>query len=293
MHIFHRTPWADARPSQRVIFSERAYAAIVAETHEQHPNETGGILLGHHLAGSWHVIEAIDPGPGSHFSPVTFEYDTGYVNHLARKMAARYERPLRLIGLWHRHPGSNDRFSHDDDITNRRYAEQCPDGAISCLVNLDPHFRITAYHVPPDLRYRRLRLHRGDGSIPPALRELRHSSCLHPDALEDRRQKHLLRALLHLGAGDPPAEPLPPELAALMPELLALLDDQQRYAYGLRVQGPRLIAALVERGGRRQRRLQLELSEGGAVMIQAEDGHQPVPFHAEQLRRWLGGADHD
>lgn len=288
-----RIPFLPQSTAPEVIVSKRAHAAIVAETQEQHPNETGGILLGHCINGLWHVIEAIDPGPAARFSATTFEYDTPYVNHLARKMAARYQRPLALIGLWHRHPGSFDRFSSEDDITNRRYAEQCPDGAISCLVNLDPHFRITAYHVPPDLRYRRLRLHRGDGSIPPALRELRHSSCLHPDALEDRRQQHLLRALLHPGAGDPPAEPLPPELAALMPELLALLDDQRRYAYGLRVQGPRLIAALVERGGRRQRRLQLELAEGGAVVIQADDGHQPMPFHAEQLRRWLGGADHE
>lgn len=287
-----RIPFLPQSAPPEVIVSRRAHAAIVAETLEQHPNETGGILLGHHSNGLWHVIEAIDPGPAARFTASTFEYDTPYVNHLARKMAARYQRPLALIGLWHRHPGSYDRFSAEDDITNRRYAEQSPDGAISCLVNLDPHFRITAYHVPPDLRYRRLRLHRGDGPIPPALRELRRSSCLQPAALEDRRQQQLLHALLHTSADDRPAGPLPPELAALMPELLALLEDQQRYAYGLRVQGPRLIAGLVERNGGGQERLQLELAEAGAVTIQADGDRQPLPFAGERLRRWLEGAHH-
>lgn len=293
MHLPFRHKLA-RHDGHEVIVSRRAHAAIVTETLEQHPNETGGILLGHCTDGIWYVIEAIDPGPAARFTATTFEYDTPYVNHLARKISAHYQRPLALIGLWHRHPGSFDRFSAEDDITNRRYAEQCPDGAISCLVNLDPDFRITTYHVPPDLSYRRLRALCGDDEpIPLPLLELRQSNCLHPDVLEDRRQQQLLTALLTSGAATPPGETLPPELALLIDELLSLLDDQQRYAYGLQVQGPRLIAGLVERSGSSQLRLQLEMGASGEVMIQADGDPESVPFHSEYLRCLLSGVGHD
>lgn len=273
-----------------VIFSERARAAIVAETFEQHPNETGGILLGHCLEGVWHVIEAIDPGPAARFSPVTFEYDTAYVNHLARKVAGSYERPLRLIGLWHRHPGSNDRFSEEDDLTNRRYAVQCPDGAISCLVNLDPLFRISAYHVPHDLRYRRLPHQCGNGAIPAELLELRRSHCLQPDVLEDRRQQRCLERLLVCTAEPALAGPMPPVLAALMEFLLELLDGQRRFAYALRACGPQLVIGLVERQGRGQHRLQLDVAGSGDALIQADGAGEAWPFDAERFRRFLAGA---
>jgi proteasome lid subunit RPN8/RPN11 len=292
MRIFRRTPWADARPTQRVIFSERAHAAIVAETHEQHPNETGGILLGHHLSGSWHVIEAIDPGPGSHFSPVTFEYDTAYVNHLARKMADRYERPLRLIGLWHRHPGSNNRFSHDDDITNRRYALQAQEGAISCLVNLDPHFRITAYHVPHNLHYRPLPYHLDDRAIPADLLELRRPSCLRPDRLEARRQQQTLRHLLASPSRILQAGALSPAMAALVDQLLKQLEQQQRFAYALQVRGPSVEVALVQKGGSWQQRLQIREDRWGTLRIQAEGDEHDHPFEAERFQRLLQGVRH-
>jgi len=287
-----RLPFLSAALAPEVIVSERAHAAILAETHQQHPNETGGILLGHCLGGIWHVIEAIDPGPAARFSPVTFEYDTPYVTHLARKVAACYQRPLQLIGLWHRHPGSFDRFSGDDDITNHRYAQQSPDGAISCLVNLDPDFRITAYHVPADLRYRRLRLHCGDGPLPRALLELRRRSCLQPAALEERRLQHQLRALLHHGNEPNPAGPMAPELAEAIETLLALLEDQQRYAYGLRLQGPSLLVGLVEHGGNGQQMLRLGSGACGEVTIQADGIPDPARFEPERFAGWLAGGLH-
>ena len=283
-----------AEPSAppQVLFTERAQAAIVAETFAQHPNETGGILLGHYLQGVWHVIEAIDPGPGSRFTPVTFEYDTDYVNHLAKRVAGYYQHPLRLIGLWHRHPGSNDRFSHDDDITNHRYASQSAEGAISCLVNLDPHFRITAYHVPRDLNYRRLPHHSDDGAIPAELRELRRSSCLHPDQLEARRQQRALQQLLGSSHLQPLAGPLSPTLAALMESLLELLEQQPRFAYGLQLRGPILELALVQRGNGGQSRignqlLQIREDGWGRVRIQAAGEDDDSQFDLDRLRRLL------
>lgn len=281
----------------RVIFSDRARAAIVAETDAQHPNETGGILLGHCLGEVWYVIEAIDPGPGARFSPVTFEYDTAYVNHLARKVASHYQRPLRLVGLWHRHPGSNDRFSHDDDITNHRYAIQSPEGVISCLVNLDPHFRITAYHVPQNLNYQRLPHHWSDGAIPAELRELRRSSCLHPERLEIRRQQQTLQRLLASSRQPFLSGPLSPTLATLMESLLELLEQQQRFAYGLQLRGPSLGLALVQRGrggqpGNGHQLLQIGEDGWGQVRIQAAGEDQDSPFDLDRLRRLLQGVCH-
>jgi proteasome lid subunit RPN8/RPN11 len=253
-----------------VIFSDRAHAAIVAETYAQHPNETGGILLGHFLDDVWHVVEAIDPGPCARFTPVSFAYDTGYVTHLARKVAGHYERPLRLIGLWHRHPGSHDRFSPDDDITNRRYAIQSPAGALSCLVNLDPHFRISAYHVPHDLQYRLLPHQWGNGAIPAELLELRRSRCLDPAALTERDRHQSLQHLLASSAQPALAGPLSPAVLALMDSLLELLEQQQRFAYGLQLRGPCINLALVTRNsaghqGTHQQLIQIQDDKAGQL----------------------------
>lgn len=297
MAFFTSISKSEPADSPQVLFSERAHAAIVAETHAQHPNETGGILLGHCLEGVWHVIEAIDPGPGARFSPVSFEYNTAYVNHLARKVAGYYQRPLKLIGLWHRHPGSFDRFSPEDNTTNKRYASRSADGAISCLVNLDPHFRITAYHVPQDLNYRHLPHHCGDGDIPAELRELRRSSCLHPEQLETHRQQQTLQCLLGSPHQLPLAGPLSPALAALMESLLELLEQQQRFAYGLQLRGPTFELALVQRGnggqpGTWQQLLQIREDGSGLVRIKAAREHHDSPFELNRLRWLLQGERH-
>ena len=270
--------------SAQVIFSQRALAGIVAETLEQHPNETGGILLGHHSDGLWHVIEAIDPGPAARFTPVTFEYDTAYVNHLARKTAARYQRPLRLIGLWHRHPGSFDSFSAEDDATNRRYASQSIDGAISCLVNLDPSFRITAYHVPEDLTYRRLSHQCNDQLIPAELFELKTSSCLQPDVLEDQRQQ---RCLLRLLAVDSAvllqSGPLTPSVVMAMEELLNLLEGQRHFSYAIRPCGAEVVLALVERRGKRELSFVLYSGASGEALIRTQGSLGSFPFQSDRL----------
>lgn len=286
-----RLPFFPERARERVVVSSRAHAAIVAETHEQHPNETGGILLGHHHQGQWRVIEAIDPGPNSRFSPTTFEYDTAYVNHLARKVAGLYERPLRLIGLWHRHPGSCDRFSGEDDQTNRRYAEQSADGAISCLVNLDPFFRITAYHVPADLSYRRLPVLFGDQTIPATLLEPRRRSCLQPMALEERRQQGMLQSLLANSVEATAEAEIAPALVAQLDTLLELLESQQRFVYALQPRGTDLWLGLVERNGLRQHVLRLRAGED-QVWLQANGSGERVLFTPDRLLQLLRESCH-
>ena len=157
--------------STQVVFSENAYLGIIAETYEKVGTETGGIFLGKYYQGKWYILETLDPGPNSIFRPAYFEYDHPYVNHLANKTARFYKNGLDLIGLWHRHPGSFSSFSSTDDSTNLEYAKICTNGAISVLVNLDPEFRMTVYHVSPSLNYNKLNFLVGSSYIPQEILE--------------------------------------------------------------------------------------------------------------------------
>lgn len=153
----------------RVIFSNRAYASVLAETTEKIKTETGGLFLGTIIEDVWYVIEAIDPGPQSIFEVAYFEYDQKYTQHLINKIANLYDEKLYLIGLWHRHPGSFDQFSSTDDGTNTKYAAMRKEGAISALVNVDPNFRITMYQVNQPCNYQRIMYDVGDHLIPDKL----------------------------------------------------------------------------------------------------------------------------
>lgn len=153
----------------RVVFSNRAYASVLAETTEKIKTETGGLFLGTYNDGTWFIVEAIDPGPKSIFEIAYFEYDQAYTQHLIRKIANLYAAKLELIGLWHRHPGSFDIFSSTDDGTNTKYAQLNDHGAISALVNIDPNFRITMYHVNKPCKYSRIKYEVGDELFPAEL----------------------------------------------------------------------------------------------------------------------------
>lgn len=157
----------------RAVFSDRAYAAVLAETAEKITTETGGLFLGVAEKDTFYIIEAIDPGPKSIFEIAYFEYDQQYTEHLINKIANLYDHRLELIGLWHRHPGSFDVFSSTDDGTNMKYAAMREIGAISGLVNIDPSFRFTMYHVARPCRYTRIVCDIGDDKIPEAYLKLK------------------------------------------------------------------------------------------------------------------------
>lgn len=160
----------------RVVFSDRAYAGILAETAEKIETETGGLFLGHYSDGVFYVVEAIDPGPKSVFEVAYFEYDCDYTQHLINKIANLYNEKLDLVGLWHRHPGSFDQFSGTDDGTNAKYAAMREAGAISALVNVDPDFRLTMYHVMPPHHYQRIPFEVGDSLLLEQLLKLKPTS---------------------------------------------------------------------------------------------------------------------
>ena len=162
----------------KVVFSDRAYTAIRAETWLRRGTETGGIFLGLLLLDVWYVVEAIDPGPNSVFTPVQFEYDQPYTQHLINKTASLYALRFGLIGLWHRHPGSFDEFSLTDDETNLKYSRLNDGCAISALVNVDPDFRLTVYLVRPSddgtsVSYQGIPYEVGDDRFPEGFMNLR------------------------------------------------------------------------------------------------------------------------
>lgn len=156
----------------KVVFSKRAMTALLVETKEKITTETGGVFLGEFRDGNCYVVETVDPGPKSVFTPTYFEYDVDYINHLINKLSRIYQRQLDLVGLWHRHPGSLDRFSSTDDGTNSKYAQLSSNGAISALVNIDPKFRLTVYHVTHPLAYEKVEYSVGDNLIPKDILEL-------------------------------------------------------------------------------------------------------------------------
>lgn len=192
---------------QVVVFSNKAYNAIIRESFDKDPVETGGILLGHILDnGAWIVMEVLPPGLQSIFQFAYFEYDVDFVNYLASSVANQYKKPLDLLGLWHRHPGSLDTFSNTDDSTNTIFARQNSKGVISGLVNIDPRFRFTMYHLDHQTSttrfgrpmYTQVEIAVGDDLIPDEYRELRYfngdEDDLHPYVKhEEHKELHTVQ----------------------------------------------------------------------------------------------------
>ena len=168
---------SSAKPIERpvvAVFSSRALAACIAETLHHGDAETGGLFLGHRCGPMWYVIEVVDPGPRAIHHTASFQYDEDYLNHLTNKLRWYYAKPMHLLGLWHRHPGSLDRFSLPDRETNQRFLALYPEGVFSAIVNIDPRMRLTLYFVG-EYRDQVLPAAGGDGLIPPALMAFRAS----------------------------------------------------------------------------------------------------------------------
>lgn len=154
-----------------VVFSQRAIVALLAEVNENIKTETGGVFLGHRFGNIWYIVETVDPGINCILKQDYYENDDVYQTHLVNKINMLYEKKLEVLGIWHRHPGSFDVFSNVDDSTNKKHAAKHSDGAISALVNIDPDFRLSIYHVTSQpFAYRKVSaVMIGDCYFPPAL----------------------------------------------------------------------------------------------------------------------------
>lgn len=191
-----------AEKCETVVIADRAYNAMIRESFARHPVETGGILLGYILDnGIWVVMEMIPPGINGIFRTAYFEYDRDFVNYLGTCVANQYRKPLQVLGLWHRHPGSMDRFSPTDDGTNAEFASKNPYGVISGLVNIDPAFRLTMYHLdhddcrnPHNIAYSTVDVEVGDDLIPEKFFALRYVDKEHTDLHPRPTKPHTLTA---------------------------------------------------------------------------------------------------
>ena len=175
-----------------VIFSDKAYNELIRESFSMDPVETGGMLLGYVVNSTWVVMEVVPPGyRNSIHHRAYFEYDQEFVNYLIPSISNSYKDPLQLLGLWHRHPGSMDYFSSTDDETNAEFAQRSNIGTLSGLVNIDPSFRLTMYHLdhfegrrPKNVAYSRVNVEVGNNLIPEEFFALRYvdeqRSELHP-----------------------------------------------------------------------------------------------------------------
>jgi len=160
--------------TRHIVFTKRAFNAIVTETIDKHPLETGGIFIGHILDnGIWIIVETIPPGIITTNHRAYFEYDANFINYLLNVIDKQYKGDLHILGLWHRHPGSMDIFSLTDDETNLKFAKANPLGAISGIINCDPRMRLTMYHVDSRCHYTKTDWIVDDGIIPENLLELR------------------------------------------------------------------------------------------------------------------------
>ena len=156
----------------RIIFSKRAYESVVSETFRNIENETGGTFLGCYENGIWYIVETIEPGPRSVFTKSYFEYDREYTEHQINKKSDLYKFYMTLVGLWHSHPDSVDEFSPIDNDTNLKYAMLSKNGAISVIVNVDPVFRLTAYHVALPFECTKITYDVGDDLFPKYLMQM-------------------------------------------------------------------------------------------------------------------------
>ena len=137
----------NCKSCKRIVISDRAYTSIIAEAISRDPLETGGILLGHQENGTWYVVEASDPGFSAFHNTVHHEMQSNYVNHIFPVISRLYKHPLTLLGFWHRHPGSFNSFSHDDDCSNERYAKEIGNGTLSFILNFVPEAKLTCYYL--------------------------------------------------------------------------------------------------------------------------------------------------
>ena len=137
---------------KKIVLSNRADLSIFSECLSRGDLETTGVLLGHYKNGIWYVVEATDPGLNPTLEVHTCEMDNAYVNHMYPVLSRLYKKDLNLLGLWHRHPASFDKFSNTDHGTNMKFAKSVGDGTLSFLVNFDDKERLTCYFLDKETR---------------------------------------------------------------------------------------------------------------------------------------------
>ena len=172
-----------------VVLSNRAYTSMLLEVVQNIKNETGGVLLGNIVNGIWYVVDSIDPGLEAVKLPTYFQWDTEYVNHLAKKLGALYKYPLTILGFWHKHPEDIDYFSKTDEDAIASNLKNSKFGLLSMLVNIDPELRMTFYYCWSNI-FAKVRYDVGDEYFPVELLEYESPNSI-VESLKELEVKHI------------------------------------------------------------------------------------------------------
>lgn len=147
--IFSQMRYVEYNPSDsaciHVVLSQKAYSMIISEVLRNGIRETGGLFIGRIYKKIWYVVDVVDEGLLTQSTPEFFSWDRDYVNHVYSRIREIYKYPLTILGFWHKHPGSIDYFSIEDEQTIQSNLQDAKNGLISMLVNLDPELRMTFY----------------------------------------------------------------------------------------------------------------------------------------------------
>lgn len=110
-------------PKKRVIISQFAFQKIsncIFETGNQY--EVGGVLLGHRQLHAYVLTDVTIPDVQRVKSNHLFELNGAQE---MRKIDELYKlschKPM-VVGVWHSHVGGVETFSHQDQISNRKFA---------------------------------------------------------------------------------------------------------------------------------------------------------------------------
>lgn len=100
------------RKSREVVTSHDSYvtwasnikAAMIREADSTYPYETGGILLGRHFPGLFHVTHMVGPGPGARHYKTSFIPDRDWQYEQIDALYGQLSGSLDYLGDWHTHP---------------------------------------------------------------------------------------------------------------------------------------------------------------------------------------------
>ncbi len=92
---------------------------IVELSRKNWPNETGGILIGHRIGSTVHIVDVSDAGPKATTTPTLFERDGHYCQAYLERVVStwREKHPVDYVGDWHSHPGYSAHPSPRDAIS--------------------------------------------------------------------------------------------------------------------------------------------------------------------------------
>lgn len=136
----------------KLVLSERAFAAISRDCLRHRGTETGGILVGRQHDDSLLVPFVIDAGPSARRAHAEFSPDDQFQQPILDFLFEQLR--LDYLGDWHRHPGLMDRPSAHDWRTARRIVEseewQKPSAIFPIAVIDADRVRMRAYLMTRD-----------------------------------------------------------------------------------------------------------------------------------------------